>query len=226
MYDALYRTCLRIRSDPTVRCFVLRGLAGGAFAAGTDINHFRAVGSGEAGVEYEDAFRRVLDGILDLPVPTLAVIEGHAIGGGLLLAAACDLRLCTHQATFGVPIARTVGNCISQFSFELLASRLGAARTMQLLLTADLLDAASMVTAGFAIAVVDPAQLEERVRALTNRFHELAPLTIRAAKVADQRHRAHAPESEDFIRMCYASVDFAEGVAAFLEGRRPVWHGE
>jgi enoyl-CoA hydratase/carnithine racemase len=225
MYEAVSRACARARDDPAVRCLVLRGTPGGSFASGTDIGHFRSVRSGSDGVAYERDVQRVLEGLLDLRVPTMAVIEGYALGGGLLLAGACDIRLCTPAAKFGVPVARTLGNCLSQFSFDLMADRLGAARTLGLLLTAELIDADAAATAGFVTDVVAPAGLEARVDRLTAAFCHHAPLTMEAAKLADRVHRTGEPPATDFVRACYGSADFAEGARAFAEAREPVWKG-
>jgi enoyl-CoA hydratase/carnithine racemase len=225
MYEQLVSVCAQVREDSTVRCLVLRGVSGGAFAAGTDISHFRAVASGADGVAYEASVQRVLEALLDLPIPTLAVVEGYALGGGMMLAAACDVRVCTPDARFGVPIARTLGNCLSQFGYDLIADRLGSSRTVQMLLTAQLLDGAAAAAAGFVLEVVDPDELEGRVAQLCRSFSTFAPMTLGAIKSADRARRAGDSTRDDYVRACYGSRDFAEGVSAFLQGRKPEWTG-
>lgn len=226
MYEHLRHACEQVRGDRSIRCLVLRGISGGAFAAGTDIAHFRSVQNGDDGVAYEQSVQLILTDLLDLAVPTLAVVEGYALGGGLLIAASCDLRVCTPQARFGVPIARTVGNCLSQFGYDLLADRLGSARTLQLLLTAEAFDATVAKAAGFVLDVIDPASLEAQVSELIESLCRNAPLTMKATKDADRVRRTQAPESNTYIRACYGSADFAEGVRAFLTGQKPIWRGE
>ena len=109
MYEQLGEACARIRSEDGLRVAVFRGAGGKAFIAGTDIAQFQAFGSGEDGIAYEAKMEDYIAGVEALPVPTLAVIEGFAIGGGLAIAAACDLRIATPGSRFGVPIARTLG---------------------------------------------------------------------------------------------------------------------
>src|SRR5207244_13604665 len=113
MYEQLGEACARIEREDGLRAAVFRGAGGKAFIAGTDIAQFRAFRSGEDGMGYEEKVEAYLSGIEKLPVPTLAVIEGFAIGGGLAIAACCDLRIATPGSRLGVPIARTLGNCLS-----------------------------------------------------------------------------------------------------------------
>src|SRR5262249_58014587 len=96
-----------------LRVAVFRGAGGKAFIAGTDIAQFEAFRSGDDGLAYEEKMEGILDAIEALPVPTLAVIEGFAVGGGLAIAAACDLRLAPPRSRFGVPIARPLGHLLS-----------------------------------------------------------------------------------------------------------------
>ena len=136
MYDELARACETIAADSEVRVAVLRGAGGKAFVAGTDIGQFRDFKSGEDGVDYERRIAKYLAAVEELPVPSLAVVEGWAIGGGLAIAAACDLRVATPGSRFGVPIARTLGNCLSIANYACLAAALGLGRTQRMLLLA------------------------------------------------------------------------------------------
>src|SRR5450759_2572091 len=113
MYDELAEACGKVAADPEVRVAVLRGAGGKAFVAGTDIGQFRDFESGEDGVNYERRIAAYLAAVEELPVPTIAVIEGWAIGGGLAIAAACDLRVATPGSRFGVPIERPLGHSLT-----------------------------------------------------------------------------------------------------------------
>lgn len=214
--------------DTPLRVVVLRG-AGGSFVAGTDIAHFTTFQNADDGVRYERRLEEVAAALEALPLPTLAVVEGAAVGGGLILAAACDLRVCTPDARFGAPIARTVGNCLSVANVARLVAHLGPARTHALLLLADFLDAGEARASGFVHEVVEADTLEERVEALCVRLASHAPLTLRATKEAVRRVTAslaaRAAEDDDLIRAVYGSDDFKRGVRAFLEKTRPEWEG-
>ena len=140
MYDELSVACGRIASTPGLRAAVFRG-ANGAFIAGTDIAEFRSFATGEDGVRYEARLERGVAEVEALPVPTLAVVDGPATGGGLVIATACDLRVASTRAQFGVPVARTLGNCLSRANLKRLERAFGQGRTYRMLLLADLLDA-------------------------------------------------------------------------------------
>jgi len=113
MYEQLERICSNIRADASIRAVAFSGVGGKAFIAGTDIAQFRAFSSADDGVAYEKRIESFVSAVDTLPIPTLAVIEGWCVGGGLAIASACDLRVATPSARFGVPIARTLGNCLA-----------------------------------------------------------------------------------------------------------------
>src|SRR5437868_8334932 len=104
MYEQLGEICKRLQNEDGVRVAVFRGAGGKAFVAGTDIAQFQKFTSAEDGIAYEETMERYLAGLEALPMPTLAVVEGFAIGGGLAIATCCDLRIATPNASFGVPI--------------------------------------------------------------------------------------------------------------------------
>jgi enoyl-CoA hydratase/carnithine racemase len=106
MYDALVAACDRVDADHDIRVFVLKG-AGKAFASGTDISQFSALSSRDDALEYEKRLDAVIDRVETVAVATIAQVEGVAAGGGCAIALACDLRVCTPNARFGVPVART-----------------------------------------------------------------------------------------------------------------------
>jgi enoyl-CoA hydratase len=225
MYDQLESACAAL--DPDVRVVVLRGEGGQAFAAGTDIRQFTEFRTGDDGVAYERRIGRVLDTLMAVRVPVVAVVEGPAVGAGLVLAACCDIVVATPDAVFGAPIAHTLGNCLHPAVLARLQARLGAARTMAALFTATLLTAAEAAAAGFVAQVVDRADLDATVSTLVERIARGAPLTLAALKEVDRRLQAAVArvDADDVLRGCYGSADFREGVRAFLEHRRPGWEG-
>jgi enoyl-CoA hydratase len=224
MYKALADFCARVDGSPGVRVAVLRGAGGKAFVAGTDISHFRGFHGAEDGIEYERTIEAVLGRLEEVTVPTVAVVDGYATGGGLAIAAACDLRICTANAKFGLPIAKTLGNCVSMPTYARLVHLIGAARTLHLIYTAGFIGAEEAVHIGLASEVV--TDLDTRLSELCAQLAGRAPLTMRASKVALRRLRNHAlPPNEDLVSLCYGSDDFREGVAAFLDKRPPRWRG-
>lgn len=224
MYEALAEFCARVDGSPEVRVAVVRGAGGKAFVAGTDINHFRDFQGADDGIAYERRVESVLARLEAVTVPTIAVVEGYATGGGLSIAAACDLRLCTPGARFGLPIARTLGNCVSMPTYARLTHLIGAARALHLICTAGFVDGAEAARIGLASELVD--DVDARLTELCAQLAGHAPLTMRASKIALRRLREHAlPPDEDLVSLCYGSEDFHEGVTAFLEKRPPRWRG-
>jgi enoyl-CoA hydratase/carnithine racemase len=228
MYDALSTACDRADADQEIRVLVVRA-NGDAFAAGTDIRQFSSFASGDDGVAYERRLDAVIDRLERTTVPTIAQVQGVAAGGGCLIALACDLRVCTPSAAFGVPIARTLGNCLSIANCARLTDLIGPATTKDLLFTGRFVDAAEAASLGLVTRMADPQAIDDVVRDLAQAIAANAPLTLRAAKEALRRLAIHRrPDStstDDLILSCYASDDFRAGVAAFLSKRKPHFTG-
>ena len=221
MYEALFERCEEADADDEVRALVLRGAGEKAFVAGTDISQFAAFESGDDGLEYEATIDRIVGRLETVTKPTIAVVDGYAMGSGLALSAACDLRVCTPAATFGLPIARTVGNCLSMENYARLAALLGEARLKDIVFTARSIGAEEALAVGLATEVVEPAELEAHVEALCERLAAHAPVTLRVTKEALRRLRAAGmPDGDDLVRETYASEDFRRTVEAFLAKRR------
>ena len=226
MYDGLEQACVRADEDESVHVLVLRGAGGRAFVAGTDISQFLEFTSGEDGIAYEARIEQVTNRLEDVGVPTVAAVEGACVGGGLILAAACDLRVATASSRFGVPVARTLGNCLSMNTYSLLVSHLGPARTLDMLLRARLLSAADAAGAGFVSEVCPDGELDAALEALVTPLLGHAPLSMRAAKRAVARiRRANVPYGDDLVREVFGSADFTAGVAAFVAREQVSWTG-
>ena len=225
MYEELERALDRVASEPGVRVVVLRG-AGGNFAAGTDISQFTAFTSGDDGVDYERRLEGVLTKLESLPAATVAAVEGYAAGGGLALAAASDLRVASPNAQFGVPIARTIGNSLSMSNYARLVASLGAARTKAMLLTAEFMSADEARSIGFVVRVFEPHAFDRELELLCARLASHAPLTLQVTREAVRRIVSRAAsDGDDLVRRVYGSRDFREGVAAFVDKRKPRWEG-
>jgi enoyl-CoA hydratase len=228
MYDALVDACERVDADSAIRVFVIRA-AGDSFAAGTDIAQFTEFKTGDDGIAYERRLDAVVDRLERVTVPTIAQVHGVAAGGGCAIALACDLRVCTPAARFGVPIARTLGNCLSAANYARLVDLVGPARAKDLLFTGRLLDAAEADTLGLVTRMADPDGLDAAVRELAERLASNAPFTLWATKEAIRRIAVHrridVPAIDDLVAACYASADFHEGVQAFLAKRAPRFTG-
>jgi len=227
MYEQLAEICATLKADSSVRVVVFRGAGGKSFIAGTDIAQFRTFTSGEDGVAYEAKMERYLSALEELPMPTLAVVEGFAIGGGLAIAACCDLRIATPGTRFGVPIARTLGNCLSVANYARMAAALGMARAKKVLLLAENIGAEEALAGGFLVEIVEPANVDRRVAELTNRLVHHAPVTMRVTKEA-MRRLLHAGflDGDDLVRQAFGSEDFRMGVQAFVEKKEPQWKGK
>src|SRR3954462_14896818 len=128
MYEELHARCDEVDADDELRVLVLRGAGGRAFVSGTDIRQFLDFASGRTGVEYEADIDRYVGRLDRLHTPGIPLGEGYAVGAGLSIASACDLRVCTPDAQFGLPIARTLGNCLSMAGYARLVAGLREAR--------------------------------------------------------------------------------------------------
>jgi len=227
MYEALHDACAQLDADPRTRVLVLKGAGDRAFASGTDIRQFVDFKTAQDALSYEARLSRVLSKLAGMSKPTVAMLQGDAIGGGLFIALACDLRLSAPHARFGVPVARTLGNFLAPVSLALLVAALGPGRARALVLTARLIDAAEAQATGLVDRIHPAPELERRARELAASLAELAPLTLAATKEATRRMLAVLTprDLDDLIMSCYLSRDFHEGVRAFLEKRKPDWQG-
>jgi enoyl-CoA hydratase len=229
MYQALVDACEQVDRDAAVRVFMLRGAGGKAFVAGTDIAQFQSFGDREDGLKYEERLDHVLDRLERVTKPTIAQVQGVAAGGGCAIALTCDLRVATPESTFGIPIARTLGNCLSGATVGRLVDLAGPGVVKDLLFTGRLVPAAEAQALGLVNRVVAAGDIERAARELALEIASNAPLTLGATKEMIRRvlakRRLSVGEDADLVEMCYTSRDFREGVTAFLAKRKPVWSG-
>jgi enoyl-CoA hydratase len=227
MYQELYALCARINADDQLRCVVLRGAGGKAFVAGTDIAQFLDFKSADDGIEYERQGEKFVAAVEHIRVPTIAVVEGWAIGGGLAIASVCDVRIATPESRFGIPIARTLGNGLSARNYARLAAGFGASRVKRMLVLAEAIGAEEAQSCGFVTELVAAEQIDARVAELTSRIAGHAPLSMRTGKESLRRllHGEDHGNDEDLLAACYGSEDFHLGVAAFVAKTPAQWEG-
>jgi enoyl-CoA hydratase/carnithine racemase len=225
MYDALAALCGEIDADPSVAALILTGAGLEAFAAGTDIAQFRAFATDLDALAYEARIEHVLRKLEHCRVPTIAAMAGACTGGGAAIAGCCDLRIGATNLKFGFPIARTLGNSLSVENLARLVALIGEARVKDMIFTARLYDAEEARGMGLVSAAVAVADLATRADDLARTVIANAPLTLRSTKLALARLRPQVTPADDLVLMCYRSLDFREGVAAFGAKRSPRWEG-
>jgi enoyl-CoA hydratase len=228
MYERLAEICQQAAGDSSVKVLVLTGADEKAFAAGTDISEFRKFSTAQDAMDYEARINGLLDAFERIPIPTIAAIAGACTGGGSTIAACCDLRIGAANVRFGVPIARTLGNCLSMANYVRLAALVGPARVKEIIFTGRLIDASEARAFGLLSEVLpDYAALQKRADELARTVSALAPLTLRVTKEALRLIKEKMTPEEDrkMILTCYMSHDFREGLDAFLNKRKPNWTG-
>lgn len=229
MYDRLVEFCDEVDRNPDIRVVILRGAGDQAFVAGTDIGQFQAFERPQDAIAYEQRIEHVIDRLERVHQPTIAQLHGYCVGGGMSIALACDFRYAAPNLRMGVPIARTLGNCLSMSNYARVMDLVGPARAKELIMQARMLTADEALRLGVVNEVVPDKQLDTRVREIAEMVTQLAPLTLRATKEAirriQARRRIESREGEDLIVSCYMSEDFRGAVRAFLEKSTYVWEG-
>jgi enoyl-CoA hydratase len=218
MYESLLECIAECARNPQVRAIVFRGAGGKSFISGTDIAHFADFLRGEQGIAYEAFVEKVIDSVERIAVPTIAVIDGWAVGGGLALATACDFRLCSEGSRFGAPIAKTLSNTLSSRNIARLQAALGVPRVKKMLLLAEYIEVAEALSCGFVYEACAAALLGERADALAERLMALSGVTQSAVKESIRRIVIEQSlEDDDLVHKVYGSQAFRQGVAGFLK---------
>jgi enoyl-CoA hydratase/carnithine racemase len=230
MWAAIPAIMDRFEADPAVRAIVLAGAGDKAFVAGADISEFEAQrASPEQVAAYEAVSEEAEKRIAGSPKPTIAMIRGFCIGGGVGIAVSCDLRIAAAGARFGVPAAR-LGLGYGPWGVKKLMGLVGTANTKEIFITARHFDAGEAMGMGLVNRVVPEPVLEAYVRGYCATIAENAPLTIAALKRTVEELSKTSPDAdialcERLVQGCFDSEDYVEGRRAFMEKRRPVFRG-
>jgi len=221
----------QFRDDADVRAVVLTGAGGKAFVSGADISKFGAERSSEEAVaKYNATTERAFSGVHDFPKPTIAMIRGYCIGGGMALATCCDIRIATPGSKFGIPAAK-LGLGYDHKGVRRLMDVVGPSFAKEIFFTARQFDAEEARMMGFVNRVVPDEELEAYVKDYGSMIAANAPLTIGAAKhtigelLKDETERDIASVVAA-VKRCFDSKDYIEGRTAFMEKRKPAFKGQ
>lgn len=225
MWSALGRLMPVLAADDEVDVVVLRGTPGGPFSAGADISEFTTLRSEPEGARaYGGAVAAGEGALIAFPKPTVAMVEGFAIGGGTQVAVACDLRVCGSTSRFGVTPAK-LGIVYGMGSTARLVETVGAAWARWILLSGDLLDAEQALRIGLVHEVVEPDAVAERAYALARTLASRARISLTGGKELIARAAQGRVDEDARVQELYthswSSAEYAEGVAAFLAKRSP-----
>lgn len=229
MWRALPPQMAELEDDASIRVIVLVGDGDKAFVSGADVSQFGAERTDPAA---QQRYNEVVEAAYVAPAratkPVIAQIRGICMGGGLGLAAACDIRICADDARFRMPAGR-LGLGYSQTGVHRFLALLGVQNTYDIFFSARIFDATEALRMGFVSRVVPAAQLDDAVRTLTAAIADNAPLTAKAIKTTINAYLRNpadkvAADAQQAIDRCNASDDYREGVLAFTEKRKPVFN--
>ncbi len=230
MWEATEGILQEFQEDPEIRVLVLSGAGGKSFVSGADISEFeKQRGTAEAQQHYNSRTRAVYRLVEHFPKPTIAMIHGFCIGGGLNLACACDLRICSDNASFGMPAAKLALGYPFE-AIQRLANIVGIANARHLMFSAQRIDAAHALRIGLAQQMVSLDELETVVTDYANTIAANAPITVQAMKFISTQVLAGPADRDlakcdDMVAACFASEDYKEGRHAFMEKRTPQFQG-
>ena len=230
MWEAAQGILADFAADKAVRVVVVTGAGGKAFVSGADISRFDKERSGEEAVaRYNAIVEKSYAAFHEFPKPTIAMIRGYCIGGGMGLATCCDLRICTDGSKFAVPAAK-LGLGYGYPGLKRLVDIVGPSFAMEIFYTARQFTAAEALTMGLVNRVVPDGELEKYVKDYADMIAGNAPLTIKAVKatvaeVVKEDSKRNLKHSADLVEACFKSRDYEEGRKAFMEKRKPVFTG-
>jgi enoyl-CoA hydratase/carnithine racemase len=229
MWKRLGQVMRELDRDETLRCVVLRGAGNEAFAAGADISEFaKTRNNSKVARKYGEQLETTMAAIAACRHPTVAMIHGACVGGGMEIVSQCDLRICGTSSRFGIPINK-LGLVVGYGEMQGLIGLVGRAAAMEILLEGRILNSAEAKDMGLVNRVVADDKVEEEALAAARRVASGAPLVARwhkkfARRLASPRAIGKAERNEAYA--CYDTGDFREGVNAFLAKRKPEFKGK
>ncbi len=230
MWEAAEAILSDFADDDGVRVIVISGSGGKAFVSGADISKFESErASKEAVAHYTATTAKAFAQLDNSHKPTIAMIDGYCLGGGLALAVSCDLRICSSKSQFGIPAAR-LGLGYAFDGLRRLVGVVGPAFAKEIMFTADRFDASQATTMGLVNRVVPAGDLKGSVTELAETIAGNAPLTVTATKRIIGEIQKDAGERDlemcrRLVQTCYDSQDYIEGRSAFMEKRKPNFTG-
>tara|TARA_R110000787_G_scaffold86057_5_gene183222 strand:- start:52391 stop:53194 length:804 start_codon:yes stop_codon:yes gene_type:complete len=230
MWDAAVDILEGFVSDDEIRVIVMSGAGGKAFVSGADISKFeKERGSQEAVAHYNARIKIVYDKIAALPKPTIAMVNGFCLGGGLALAVSCDLRFCSSKSKFGLPAAK-LGLGYPYGGLNRLVDTVGLGQAKDIVFSARRMDADEALRIGLVQQIVEEADLEKTVMDYAATVAGNAPLTVAAMKFIIGETRKDSEDRDmdkcqEMVDVCFASEDYIEGRRAFMEKRPAQFKG-
>ena len=231
MWEAASDFLEDFKNDGNIRVVVVTGSGGKAFISGADISKFEKERSTQEGVDrYNAAVDHANNAFYNFPKPTIAMIRGYCIGGGVGLALCCDMRICTEGSKFAVPAAK-LGLGYRYDGLKKLVDLVGPSYAKEIFFTARQFTAAEAQTMGLVNRVVADAELESYVKNYADTIVGNAPLTVDSVKfivaqaVTDESKR-NLKKCDELVQACFASGDYAEGRKGFMEKRKPQFTGK
>ncbi|HLI67159.1 MAG TPA: enoyl-CoA hydratase [Caulobacteraceae bacterium] len=230
MWQAIPGVLADFEADPAIRVIVFTGAGDKAFVSGADISQFDDVRANrEANEVYSRHSADANRAMVRLAKPSIAMIKGYCIGGGMAVALTCDMRVCSDDSRFAIPAAR-LGLGYGYDGLKALADVVGPAFAKEIMFTARQFSAEEALRIGLVNKVVPAAELEAAVRDYAAMIGRNAPLTVKAAKMAVREamkdpERRQLDEVSKAVDACFESADYAEGRKAFMEKRDPVFQG-
>jgi enoyl-CoA hydratase/carnithine racemase len=230
MWESAGKILHQFADDDEVRCVVVTGAGGKAFVSGADISKFGDERATEAAIaRYNVAVEESNSAFQNFPKPTIAMIRGYCIGGGVGLAICCDMRICTTTSRFAVPAAK-LGLGYSYHGLKRLVDLVGPAFTKEVFFTARQFSAQEALEMGLVNRALPDAELDAYVQNYAEMIAGNAPLTVGSVKeivgqVLKPESERNLQHCDDLVMKCFASRDYTEGRTAFMEKRKPVFTG-